>query len=193
MNENLDNRAQQIWQSQPVEGTKMSAEAIRLRVGKFERRIARRNLRESLMSVGVIVLFCYYFATAHGAAYRVTWGLFIAGMVWLIVQLRRRGTPKPMPGDMGSSTSVDFFRAELTRQRDLVMDYWTWYFIPLLPGYAALNVALAVAFDRPHRWLVLAGMDAFFVIMFFLLWKLNLKAARCLQRSIDELGSSQSR
>lgn len=191
MKETIDN-PQKIWQSQPLEGTKMSMDAIRLRAGKFERRIARRNLRESVIAVGVIALFMYYFATAHDVAYRVTWGLFITGMIWLIVQLRRKGTPKSMPVDAGSSTCLEFFRSELERQRDLVKDYWTWYIVPLLPGYLALNVAYLVNFPRSLRWVSLGVMDVFFVGMFALLWKLNMRAARCLQRSIDELNGTAS-
>lgn len=191
MKETLDN-PQQIWQSQPVEGTKMSVEVIRLRAGRFERKISRRNLRESIAGLGVIALFLYYFATAHDTAYRVTWGLFIAGMIWLIVQLQRKGTPKSMPADIGSSTCLELFRSELERQRDLVKDYWTWYIVPLFPGYVALNVAYVLNFPRSLRWLSLGVMDAFFVGMFVLLWKLNLHAARCLQRSIDELKAAES-
>ena len=57
MNEPLNNPMQELWQTQPLEGTKMSADAIRLRAGKFERRIARRNLRETIAGVVVIAPF----------------------------------------------------------------------------------------------------------------------------------------
>jgi len=189
MKEILDN-PQQIWQSQPVEGTKMSVEAIRLRAGKFERTVSHRNLRESILALGIIILFADFFRTSHDVAYRVTWGLFIAGAIWLIVQLYRRGSPKAMPADLGRSTCLEFFRSELERQRDLLKDYWTWYIVPLFPGYVALHVAYVQSFPRAHRWLGLGVIDLSFVGMFFILWKLNLHAARCLERSIDELNAA---
>jgi uncharacterized membrane protein YqjE len=192
MNDTLNNQAQQIWQSQPVEGMKMSAEAIRVRAGKFERRIWRRNLRESIIGLGVIIWFSYFFATAPQISFRITWGLFIAGMIWIMVSLFLKGSPRSMPADMGSSTCLDFFRSELERQRNLLKSVWLWHLGPLLPAYAALNVASALAFPRAIRWGSLALMNVFFIAVFFGVWKLNQRAARCLQRSIDELDKAKT-
>jgi hypothetical protein len=189
MKELLDN-PQQIWQSQPVEGRKMSAEAIRLRAGKFERKISRRNLRESIAALLVIVWFSYFFVRTPEIPLRITWGLFIAGMIWVLVQLRRKGKPQTMPADMGSSNCLEFFRSELERQRDLVKDVWTWYLAPLVPGYLALNVSFA--FPHPIGWVRWVLLDAFFAAVFVGSWQLNLRASRCLQRSIDELNAAEA-
>ena len=75
MNQTLENPAQKLWQDQPVEGMKMSVEAVRLRAGKFERRIARRNLRESVASAVVIIAFGYFFVTAPNTLLRITWSI----------------------------------------------------------------------------------------------------------------------
>ena len=187
MNEIIEREAQQIWQSQPVEGTTMSVEAIRQRATKFERKVSRRNLGESVAAVFVIVCFAYFFATMHDVLFRITWALFMAGMIWVVVQLYRKGTPRTIPADMGSSTSLEFFRTELKRQRDLAVDIWTWYLIPLLPGYVAYNVAHALMFCRPLSLAGLGLLDVFFAATFIGVWQLNVRAARCLQRMIDEL------
>ena len=186
MKETLDN-PQQVWQSQPVEGTKMSVEAIRLRAGKFERRIARRNLRESIIALGVIALFSYYLATSGEWIYRITWGLFILGMASTIINLYRKGSPRRMHSAMGSASCLEFFRSELERQRDLIENVWPWHLGPLVPGYLALNVAYAIGPHRLGLWVGLALLNAVFVASFVGVWKINQKAARCLQRSIDEL------
>jgi len=191
MKETLDN-SQQVWQSQPVEGTKMSAEAIRLRAGKFERRIARRNLRESIIALGVIALFCYYLATSGEWIYRVTWGLFILGMAWTVINLHRKGSPRSMHSDLGSASCLEFFCAELERQRDLIENVWPWHLGPLLPGYLALNVAYVIGPHRLALWVGLAFLNAVFVASFVVIWKVNQKAARCLQRSIDELRARET-
>jgi len=190
MNETQNNQAQQIWQSQPVEGMHMSAEAIRLRAGKFERKISRRNLRESVAALGVVIFFAYSFATTHDISFRAAWALFIAGMIWMVVQLYRQGSPKAMPSDIGSATCLEFFRSELVRQRDLLRNVWTWYLIPMVPGYLALNVATALQFTRPYRWARLGLIDLLFAAAFIGAWKLNAYVARCLQRSIDDLDSA---
>jgi hypothetical protein len=192
MNDSLNNQAQQIWQSQPVEGTQMSTDVIRQRAVRFERKISRRNLRESIAGLFAIAGFSYFFVTTPGILLRVTWALFIAGMIWVIIQLRRKGTPKTMPAMMGSSTSVDFFRSELERQRDVVKNVWPWYLAPLVPGYIALNVAYVFAFPRA-RWAGFAVLDVIFVAIFVGVWKMNHRAARCLQRTIDELSTAEKR
>ena len=182
-----NNSIEQIWQSQPVEGTKMSVEAIRLRATRFERRISRRNVRETIASLLVIVFFGYFFATTPAVLLRITWGLFIAGMVWIVIALRVKGSPKSMPAAMGNSSCLEFFRSELERQRDLLKNVFPWYLAPLIPGYLALNVAYGYTFHRPRVWAGLALLDLIFIAVFVGVWWMNQRAARCLQRSIDEL------
>ena len=191
MKEILDN-PQQIWQSQPVEGTKMSVQAIRLRAGKFERKIARRNLRESIIAVVVIGFFGYFLATTPEILLRITWGLFIVGMIWITINLHRKGTPRTMPADMGGSSCLEFFRSELERQRDLIQNVWPWHLAPLVPGYLALNVAYIFGSHRLVLWTGLAVLNALFVASFVGVWKLNQRAARCLQRSIDDLNRADA-
>ncbi|MGH9494831.1 MAG: hypothetical protein ACRD3B_07535 [Candidatus Sulfotelmatobacter sp.] len=192
MNPTLENPAQQIWQSQPVEGVKMSAEAIRLRAGKFERRIVRRNLRELVASAFVIVVFGYFFLAAADMPLRITWGLFIAGMIWLTVQLRRKGTPRAMPENISTASGVSFFRSELERQRDLLKNVWPWHLGPLVPGYVALNIAWILGTPRPVSWKLILALDLCFLGIFWGVSKMNQRAAGCLQRSIDELSAAEA-
>ena len=189
MSEAPNNQVLQIWQSQPVEGMKMSTEAIRLRAGKFERKISRWYLRETIAALVVIVAFSYFFAKTPQIPLRITWCLFIAGTIWVLVQLVRKGKPKTIPADMGRSNCLEFFRSELERQRDLIKDVWTWYLAPLVPGYVALNVSFA--YPHPIGWVRWVLLDAFFVAVFVGTWKLNQRAARCLQRTIDELNAME--
>jgi len=111
-------------------------------------------------------------------------------MIWMVVQLYRKGSPTAMPSDIGSATCLEFFRSELVRQRDLLRNVWTWYLIPMVPGYLALNVATALQFTRPYRWATLGLIDLLFAAAFIGAWKLNAYGARCLQRSIDDLDSA---
>jgi hypothetical protein len=193
MNEILEREAQQIWQSQPVEVTQMSVEAIRLRAATFEQRISRKNLREFILCLLVAACFVYFMVTMPELPFRVTWGLFIAGMIWIAVRLRRKGRPRPMPEGLGRSPSLDFFRAELERQRDLLKNVWPWHFGPLVPGYVALNVAYLLKFHRRPDLVELALLDAFFVAVFLFAWKINMRCARSLQRSIDSLPAGEPR
>lgn len=187
MNELQNNQAQQLWQSQPTEGIKMSTQAIRLRAGKFERKISHRNIREYVASLLAAMAFVYFLATTHDVLFRIAYLLFIGGMGWVVFQLHRKGAAKTMPEAMGTSTSLQFFRAELERQRDVVKNVWPWYLAPLLPGFAVLTIGYAMARPFPAGLISAVLLDVCVAVLFYGIWKMNARAARCLQHTIDEL------
>jgi hypothetical protein len=178
---------QELWQSQPVEGIKMSPEAIHRRAQKFERKIRWRNRREYVAGIIVCALFAYFMIGAQDVLFRVAYGLYIAGMVWVGVQLHRKGSVGSVPV-AGSANSLQFFRTELERQRDAVKNVWPWYLAPLVPGFVVFTVAWAHASPHPAG---VALFDGFVAVMFFGIWKMNQHAARCLQRMIDELNAAE--
>jgi hypothetical protein len=184
------NRAQQLWQSQPVEDLKMSTDVIRRRAGKFERRIFWRNVREYVSSLVASVLFAYFFATTHVVLFRVSYALFIAGLGWVVLQLHRQGSATSMPAAMGTSTCLQFFRAELERQRNVVRNVWSWYLPPMVPGFVVLTIGYAAV--KPKGVAAAAWLDAVVAVLFFVVWKMNQRAARCLQRMIDELYAAEN-
>jgi len=190
MNE-LENPVQKMWQDQPVEGIRMSAEMIHKRAAKFERRIMWRNVREYVASLIATVLFGYFLVTARDVLSRVTFGLFIAAMVWIVFQLHRKGSAKRMPLGVDTLTSLRFYRAELERQRAAVANVWSWYLAPMVPGFVVYTVGFAIRFPRPAAWAGLVLMDGMVTVMFFVIWKMNVRAARCLQRMIDELNAAE--
>ena len=78
MTNELRNPAQKLWQDQPVEGITMSAEIIRKRAAKFERKILWRNVREYVAALIAAVPLGYFLVTARDVFARVTFGLLIA-------------------------------------------------------------------------------------------------------------------
>ena len=181
------NPAQKLWQDQPLEGIKMSAEEIRRRAEKFERRIWWRNARETVASLIAVGLFVYFLATSHDWLSRVTFGLFIGAMVWIVGALHRKGSAKKLPEGVDTLTGVRLYRAELERQYEVVKGVWWWYLAPLVPGFVVYTIGYAVEFPRPGAWTGLAVMDGIVAGMFFLIWRMNMRAARCLQRMIADL------
>lgn len=182
---------QSIWQSQPVEGIQMSIEEIRKRAGKFERIFWWRNVREYMGSLLCACLFGYFCYRAHDVFSRIAYCLFIAGLGWMVIQLHRKGSAKRLPGEMGASPALHYFRAELERQRDVVKNVWPWYLAPLVPGFVVLTVGYLTTMPHPKGLLTAALVDAVIAAMFFGIWKLNQRAARCLQRKIDELSAAE--
>ena len=191
MNEHPDNSVQ-IWQGQPVEGLKMSTDEIRKRAGKFQSTIQWRNVREYAGALVAAGLFGSFLLKNHDTLFRIAFGLFIAGLAYLVFQLQRKGSTKGLPEAMGAVPCLQFYRAELERQRDLLANVWTWYLAPLVPGFAVYTIAFAVTYPHPAMLGALVLYDGVVAALFFLIWKMNVRAARSLQRRIDELYAAQN-
>jgi len=187
----LENPVQKLWQDQPVKEIKMPIEEIRRRAGRFERKIRWRNIREYVASLIAVGLFVYFLATSHDLLSRVTFALFIAAMLWIVVALHRKGSAKKLPEGADTLTSLRFYRAELERQREVVGNVWWWYLAPLVPGFVVYTIGYAVKFPRPAAWLGLALMDVIVAGMFYVIWRMNLRAARCLDKMITELNGAE--
>jgi hypothetical protein len=175
-----------------AKSARLDAAAIRKRAAKFERRILWRNVREYTASAIAAALLAYFLVTAHDLLSQVTFGLFIAAMVWIVVQLHRKGSVKTMPAGADTQTSLQFYRTELERQREAVSSVWSWYLAPLVPGFLVYTVGYAIKFPRPAAWARPALMDAVIAVAFYVVWKMNARAARCLQRMIDELNATEN-
>jgi hypothetical protein len=187
MTELQNNSVQELWQSQPVEVTKMSVEEIRRRSGKFERKIRWRNIREYVASLMAAALMGYFYITANDVTSRVTFALFIVAMLWIVIALHRMGSARRTPVDVDTLTTQQFYRAELERQLAVVKNVWWWYLAPMVPGMVGCTIAYLMKAHHHGTWAGLAFMDGLFVAAFYVVWKLNMRAARCLERMIKDL------
>ncbi len=191
MTERENNSVLELWQSQPVEGVKMSVEEIRKRANKFENKIVRRNRREIVSCFIVSALFLYFLVDTPYLVFRISYGMFILAMIWIAIQIRRKGAVNSLPVELGASSSLQFFRAELERHRDVLKNVWPWYLAPMLPGYIMMSIGYAITFPQRVRWFGVIAFDVFSILLFIGIWKMNARAARCVQRSIDELDAAE--
>jgi len=182
-----NDRLKSVWQNQPSEGIRVSVDEIRRWAGKFHEKICWRNAREYVAGVVVVVFFGFEFCRASDAAVRVAYGLIIAGIVYVIWHLHRRGSARNLPADLGLASGLEFYRRELERQRDLLQSVWGWYLGPLIPGLVLLTVARARTNPGHARDIGLSL--ALFALVFVFIGRLNRRAARKLQRQIDELNA----
>ena len=169
----------------------MSVDEIRQKAGKFQKQILWRNVREYVAGLVVVVFFGFQFWLMPDALTRVGFGLAIAGVLYVIWELHKRGSSQSLPAEMGLASCMEFHRNELVRQRDLVGSVWRWYLGPLMPGLVVLMVAFARTNPRHLRhfgWFltVVSVVDA---LVFIIVWKLNERTAHSLQRRIDELNA----
>lgn len=147
------NDPRNIWQNQPTEGFKMSAAELHLRAQKFEKRISRRNLREYVASAIVIAVFGYYISLFPSTLTRTGCVLIIAGTLFMVWALHKRGAARTMPAGLEFRSCVEFHRQELQRQRDLLRGIWWWYLFPFVPGL--------IVFSRPFEGAVVEGTKRF--------------------------------
>ena len=183
----VENPVQELWQTQPVEGIKMSADEIRRRANRFEHKIWWRNAREYVASVIATGLLGYFLVMAQDWLSRLTFALFIGAMVWIVVSLHWKGSAKKLPEGVDTLTGLRLYRAELERQRNVVRSVWWWYLAPLVPGFVVYTIGYGMTVQHAGGWAGLIFLDAAVAGLFLWIWKMNVKAERCLTRMIEEL------
>lgn len=184
-----DRRIQELWQGQQTEGFRMSVEQVRMSAGKFQRKIGWRNVREYAAALFVVIFFGFQFIRAGDLLARIGLGTVIASMFYIVWVLHSKGSARALPKDAGLASCVQFQRRELERQRDLVGSVWRWYLGPMIPGLAILIVAFGRANPShlKHPSILIALEAIVFGATFLGIAKLNSRAARRLQKRIDEL------
>jgi hypothetical protein len=172
-----------LWQSQEEENVTISLPDIRRLAARFERRIWWRNLREYVAGAVVIGIFAIRLRLLHGWD-RLPAVLVIAGASYVLVQIHRRGSARPVPADAGARASIQFHRLKLERQRDALRTVWRWYLLPLVPGLAATFAEAAL---KRGVNATLIGSIVLGTVLFVGIWALNRWGARKLDRKIQEL------
>jgi hypothetical protein len=175
-----------IWQSQEVEDMKMSIEELRAKASRFQTRIRWRNLREQVSCAIVIVSFASMFFRIPAAVPRISFLLIIAGALYVAWHIQAWGAGRALPSEMGGTNCLDFHRRELEKQRDLLRGVWKWYLGPLAPGLA-LFVGWGIVIAQPDRRWFPAVFAVLSAAAFWGIGWLNHRAARGLDRQIDEL------
>ncbi len=190
-----DNDMTSVWQNQPVERVEIPLGEIRRKAQKFEKRIQWRNLREYAASAIVVATFGYTMWVSPPALIRTGCALMIAGTLFMVYTLHRRGASRIVPAELAFRTCVDFHRKELDRQRDLLRGVWTWYLLPFVPGMAVFLAGLFLwTMKQPnapaHTGAIVITFALTFVAcaaVFIAVAKLNQWGARKLQQEIDAL------
>ena len=184
-----DNTMKQLWQNQPTEGVRMSIAEVQAKASAFHSKIWWRNIREYAAAAFVVLFFGYRMLGVTDLLVRAGMALIIAGTCYLTWQLHLRGSSRQLPKEAGLSSFIEFQRRELIRQRDMLTSLWSWYLGPLLPGLVLMIVAIGRADPGhlQHIWLVTEAYLAAILLVFLAIDRLNKRAARRLQRQIDEL------
>ena len=180
---------QALWQSQTSGETQISLADIRDKATRFERIVARRNLREYVAAVVVVAAFAWIMWMERSSIIRAGAAIVIGGTIFIVYYLRSRGAASPMPADLGLKSALEFHRAELTRQRDLLRGVWWWYVLPILSGLLVMQIGLALA--HPERLTRIIIYCVSVVALSAGVYYLNRRVAARIQQRIDRLGQSR--
>ncbi len=157
---------------------------VRLQAEGLKRRVRQRNVSEYAgVAIGVVASAIGVFR-AHQPLLRAGLAVAIPGLLWAAYELYRRGSSRELPASLSETEAVAFLRSELARQRDALRNVHFWYLGPLVPAMVLISAARIAG--HPWSWNLAfpGGSWAGFV---FLLWWVNRRGARLLQRQIDAL------
>ena len=180
-----DRDLQALWQSQPPSGPAISLDEIRQKAQRFERRIARRNLREYVGAGFVVAGFGVVMWVVPSATVRVGAGLLIAAAIAVAYMIHLWGTATTLPSDLALRSALEFHRAELERQRDLLRSVWLWYLLPFAPGLLMLQVGQALA--HPDRMSRIVAVSLAMAAIMVGINELNRRVAARIQKHLDRL------
>lgn len=187
-----DDDIRNLWQKQEQEPMQLSIEELRRKTAAFQKRIGRRNVREYLGVVFVVIAFSWMFFKNHETVPRIGFALIVLGALWIAFTLWKKGSVQVLPGDLGRADCISFHRRELERQRDLLRGIWKWYLGPLVPGMAIVVIAGILSAPADKRWF--GEIYALFcVALFWGIGHMNQKAAKRIDGQIQELGGMEER
>ena len=195
--EPIEESAKSVWQSQPSlqtpgEPAPMLLVELKQKMTRLEKRLFWRNTREYIAAVFVVGMYTLYIWKLTPILMRVGSGLVIAGTLFAMVQLHRRGARKFAAAEQSMTACMDFLRSELERQRDALRTVWSWYLLPFIPGMSVFFLGTAMkSAGNPVDWgralLTFAITMGSVIFAFVVVILVNLRAARKLQKQIDDL------
>jgi hypothetical protein len=174
-----------IWQNQSVEGTTMSLEEIKKKIGQLQKKIRQRNVLGGLALLFLVVVCARLLFKAGnliegiGAALLVI-GAGYVGYQLLLIRKKSAGVIR----ENEPLASAMFYRIELERQRDFHSGLWLWSrVVMVVPGAVVLLIGGAIEHPERIHPIRLAASVAFLVLVV----TRQLRLARKYQREIDAL------
>jgi hypothetical protein len=172
---------QRIWHEQPREEHPMAIEEIRSRAKRFEQKTRRWNIVTAVVIVLVMAVESWQVWRETVLPERAGDLLTMAALLYTAYRFRGYAA-QAMPAGLGLTGSVEFYRQQLARQRDLAGHPWR-YLVLFIPG-VSLSL-LGRSLDRPVAQTAMVA--AFGVALFLTVAWINRRTAQRLQREIDQL------
>jgi hypothetical protein len=176
-----------IWQNQSVEGTTMSLEEIKIKVGQLQNKMRLRNVIVGPGLLFMVVICARFLFKTHNLIEGIGAALLIIGAGYVGYQLLLiRKKPASVVRENEPLAGAVFYRTELERQRDFHRGLWLWSRVAVvIPGAVVLLIGLAI--EHPERTHQIRLNAAAVVVLAVLQVARHLRLARKYQREIDAL------
>ena len=160
----------------------MPLDNIRAKAMRLDRKTRRWRIGTVSLVILIVIVEAWQVWRGEDVVERSGDPLTIAAFVYVAYRYRKQALAAP-PVALGETNCVDFYRAELARQRDLSKDGWG-FLLPFVPG-VSLALFGGRLVDRPIGQIV--AVVAFGVALFLGIAWFNVYTARKLQKAIDAL------
>jgi hypothetical protein len=172
-----------VWQQQPREENRMSMDDVRVKAERLEQRVRGWKLSGGLLFAAIIGAEAWQVWRPNPLLERTGDLLTIAAVVYVVYWFRRHAPIEALPGTLGRTASVDFYRRRLERQRDLASNPWR-YIAVFIPGVAlSLFGRVGERTVEQNAAIAVAGVLLFVGVA----WVIR-RTGRQMQRELDELG-----
>jgi hypothetical protein len=181
------------WQKQNSESFRMSLDEIRKRSELLDNRIRRRNLIGLAIGFFEAVWFSVFVFIVPNLVHRIGYFLLVLGCGYLVYQLllnKLQQAAVVRAGEMGNKVSIEFYRAELGRQRDFHRGSRFWSRMVMLALGPLVFFGFAIAHPQSDRFLWLV-VSALLLLLLIRAVPLNLRRAQRYQAQIKELDALQ--
>jgi hypothetical protein len=185
------NDPKQIWQNQPTEAFKMSAQEIRLRAQKLQ----MKSRLATFMWVGIGLFLAVSFgraiATIQGTVPRIGLAILSLWGVYGAYHAYKWIWPGRLAPDATFATSLEFYRRELERKRDYGRHIWqrSGLAVCFLGMAILLLPPLVKGIENPRLLLNAAPFFTLLAIWFPLFFIIGKRQMRKLQKEIDEMNA----
>ena len=125
-----------LWKNQTVEENALiNLSDIRARANRFQSRVHMRNVALYAYSLFNIAASAWLISTGRFDEFLYPMLLMVAVHLFVLWQVNRRISARPLPGDMAGKPALDFHRDEMKRQADALSNAWLWYIFPFMPPF----------------------------------------------------------
>ena len=137
-----------LWQQQARMEPMVPLDTVRAKAERLDAHTRGRNMLTGLLFILLSIKGAFEVWTQAGTLEKAADLLLLAAIAYAAYRYRRWRLAAP-PAALGRTNCVEFYRAELLRQRDLARDSWG-YLLPFVPGIT-LAILDGVLEDRSAR------------------------------------------